>query len=673
MSLSLHGPGRGVADPIRLLSWNTRVDQIQSWCAENSERADSYSSELTLPYARRILSLRLSLCGKPDTNQRQMQGSAMRADESPSQRSNLPSYQANVLQQLVSDQELFENVVQVLPKLRGISVQADFYGANWRAKPRISGRGVDIFEYDASSSRGDFSRARSSSSAASAAAGTWPWSRRSSSWSRGSTSSRQTDSRWPNADVGVPYAAVAHCDLDCHVNEALEILFSSETIQYESSMRALWGKKFKRGDQLRSQAFKGDLRSMLPSDRTDWDAGENPNDLTQPGWIAVTTTSLAPKNSLSITGKHEQRLCFTTYTQKSTTKNEAVFLMRTLPKEVHDQIVERSGRSALRGGIDHIAVGYHLVGRYNEITGHRTRMVMCAYVSTSSGNETPEVMHWRVGRNDANDQGNAEAKHIVMMLAKATIDFEKIIRRRRLGLQSFAFATTGRGNSIEPSCAVCGKDFGFLRRDRFCRLCGHMVCRSCSRRYEVEAIAGRVRKTRICFACASRVESCVLNTHGDVSEKKSTVSAWCETVEEADDEDDDHYRFHHQEFDRTLDVPVDALESPKAGHQLAEALFSPHPLDRARALEVVRKAVQQVTQEKTDHTKPLDPVLVHKYLEVKHRLTRISSKHFSFEATDSGRSFPVFCQRPLLSGFADRRLSDESPLRFELCDPFEFE
>lgn len=578
-----------------------------------------------------------------------------------SHQSALPSHQRYALTQLLSDQELYENVIQVLPNLRAVSAAQGFFGPNW--KPKSTRHNVQIHEYD------NFSSPLSTRPRAMSAAGTtgfWAWARSPSARSHGSIASLNLPvsygSAWPHASAGVPYAAVAQCTLNCHLDEALDALFSSEAIQHESSMRALWGKKFKRGDQLRSQPFKRDLRAVTPSDHFGRHTEEKVNAFTESGWIAANTAILAPKHGINLAGKHDrtQRLCFSSYTQKSTTKNEAVFLMKSLPKDIQYQLIDTSDRSALRGGIDHIAVGYHLTGHYNDISGHQTRLVMCAYVSTFSGNERPEVMQWRVGLHDASDSANSEAKHVVMMLAKATRNFEKVIRRRRMGQQPFLYVMAERESFMETNCAVCDREFGFVRRAQFCQLCGHLVCRSCSQKYEVEPLSGGVRKNRVCYTCAGRIHNCVFKSQESFGTKKSTVSSLYETIEEADD-DDDYYQGKRQKFDRTLVLPVDDLESPRPGHQLAEALFSPHPLDRARALEVLKKAVKQVTEEKTDVNKPLDPVLIEKYLEAKQRLTTISSNDFSIDDMDSGRSFPVFYQQSFGSG---RSVASDKERRF---------
>ncbi|GAB9472828.1 hypothetical protein Gpo141_00009994 [Globisporangium polare] len=570
-----------------------------------------------------------------------------------STRSNLPSHQRYALTQLLSDQELYENTIQVLPNLRAVSAAQGFFGPSWKSKS--TRHNVTIHEYDNFSSS-LHTRPRAMSTAGTTGAGFWAWARSPSARSHGSIASLNPPpsyghgSSWPDVSAGVPYAAVARCTLNCNLEEAIDALFSNEEIQHESSMRALWGKKYKRGDQLRSQPFKRDLRSVLPSDHFGRNSERKANDHTESGWIGVNTAVLAP-HGINLAGKHDrtQRLCFSSYTQKSTTKNEAVFLMKTLPKDLQYQLIDTSDRSALRGGIDHIAVGYHLTGHYNEITGHQTRLVMSAYVSSFSGNERPEVMQWRMGLHDASDSANSEAKYIVMMLAKATRKFESVIRRRRLGQHPFIYVMAERASFTEPNCGVCDREFGFVRRAQFCQLCGHLVCRSCSQKYEVEPLSGGVRKNRVCYTCAGRIHSGAFKPQQSLGSKKSTVSSYYETIEEADD-DDDYYQGKRQKFDRTLVLPVDDLQSPKPGHQLAEALFSPHPLDRARALEVLKKAVKQVTEEKPEASKPLDPVLIGKYLEAKQRLTNITSNDFSSDDFDSGRSFPVFYQQSFGSG-----------------------
>lgn len=631
------------------------------------------------------------------------------------QRSYLPSHQRDVLTKELTDQELYEHVIQVLPNIRAVASAPAFRGPSWRLKRDEPG--VQLHEYDSFVSHEPTGRPRAMSSAG--ALQRWPWTRwQSDNRLNGSAVSHipapltpapslVRTSGWPSLASGVPYAVVVQCELHCDVTEALDALFSSETVRHDATMRALWGKKFKRGDQLRSEPFEpprsaradtcADVRSR---DRATTTTATDKSS----GWLAVNATAIAPKHDLHVSTtrhSHAQHLCFTTYSQHTPALNEAFFVMKTLPKYVHEQVVETTERSALRGSTDHIAVGYHLVGHYNDMTGYQTRLVMCAYVSAFPGTEHPDVMQWRMGLRAAHDRVNTDAKHAVQLLARAACEFDNVVRRRRFGRHAFGHVSTVAAmlpTHAPTHCDVCEKAFGLLRRHERCELCGHAVCRRCSRKYDVEPLAsGSVRKHRVCYTCVRRVE---LRAFAPRSGNASTASTWYETVEEPDRSSDDnggratndtqddsvdqyYQTTKHATFDRTLVLPADVLASPKPGHQLAEALFSPHPLDRARALEVLKVAVQQVTaQPATEWNKPLDPALVGKYLEARQRLSRISSKGSATyddtatpppptttAETDSGRGgFPVFYQPAMRKTSSSSARSAPFAMASPYCD-----
>lgn len=490
----------------------------------------------------------------------------------------------------VSDQDLYDHVIGVLPKLRHVAQRQDFKHAPWSVKEKQ--QGVKLFEID---HRGAVCP-RSSSFAAlpspSPSSRPFPFASPASSRSNRSAAGHN---QWPNARSGVPYAVVAHCELNCHVDEATSVLFSRDEMAYDASMRALWGDKyFQRGDLLRSREFQpmtvqhdhqssdawqqqpssaayASGRASISSSAVSAAAGstiQDPEILHDDGHIAVHATSVRARTSLrSLTqAGRSQTLCFASYTQRLAAQNEAFCVMKTLPRGLHEQLVSstkplspprhRNGhsnsnsyreslgsigssasqsgddrRSPLRygSGLDHIAMGYYLKGVYSAVSGHHTRLVLCAYASSFAGEERPEVMNWRLGlhggpRNSHESQALAQARHIVRLLAKATHEFERIIRRRRFGQHAFTYfplerpsdgSASSRKNSdlalyeTPETCRVCNRRFGFLRRDYYCQLCGHMVCRECCRRYEVELIAGKVRKNRVCYPCVARVDNSI--------------------------------------------------------------------------------------------------------------------------------------------------------------------
>lgn len=490
----------------------------------------------------------------------------------------------------VSDQDLYDHVIGVLPKLRHVAQRQDFKHASWSVKEKQ--QGVKLFEIDHRGAVCPRSSSFAALPSASPSSDPFPFASPASSWSNRSTAGQH---QWPNARSGVPYAVIAHCELNCHVDEAASVLFSRDEMAYDASMKALWGDKyFQRGDLLRSREFHplaeqdddnqtSDAWQQLSSSAAyassqasiSSSAVSAAAELSQQqqhqhdaGHIAVHATSVRARTSLrSLTqAGRTQTLCFASYTQRLAAQNEAFCVMKTLPRGLHEQLLSSTkplspprhhhdhssssssysyrdslGSVGSQGGdnrysplrygsgLDHIAVGYYLKGVYSAVSGHHTRLVLCAYASSFAGEERPEVMHWRLGLNGGPRSGHesqalAQAKHIVRLLAKATHEFERVIRRRRFGQHAFTYfplerpsdsSTSSRKNSdvalyeTPESCRVCNRRFGILRRDYYCQLCGHMVCRECCRRYEVELIAGKVRKNRVCYPCVARVDSSI--------------------------------------------------------------------------------------------------------------------------------------------------------------------
>ncbi|KAG3146428.1 hypothetical protein PI124_g20642 [Phytophthora idaei] len=106
---------------------------------------------------------------------------------------------------------------------------------------------------------------------------------------------------------------------------------------------------------------------------------------------------------------------------------------------------------------------------------------------------------------------NSEAKHVLNVLTKSLRQFERVVRRRRFGFQTFIYFPTGYDDVSRKACSTCSKRFHFFRRDFFCHLCGHMVCDECSQLYEVESRVGQLRRNRCCLQCVHCVDSCVFD------------------------------------------------------------------------------------------------------------------------------------------------------------------
>ncbi|KAI9914521.1 hypothetical protein PsorP6_008130 [Peronosclerospora sorghi] len=340
---------------------------------------------------------------------------------------------------------------------------------------------------------------------------------------------------WPRHDPNVTYAVSTQVTINCRLEEALTMLFSRDTLQFDASMSALFGaRKYKRGKLLVSHEFHNQLAGDSDErDATDGDDQEV-NGLSQPHWLALQSVVLRSRRSLNpmIAARRtsrRQRLCFAVYSQHCPSTNEAFYTMRTVPKPIHHQFTgmtdpRSSSGQAIRHDVDHLAVGYHLTSSYSDLNGYQTSIVMTAYVCNAPASRTTDVSKMRSTlwpKSQSPDGSvssrrpavaNAEAKYVVNLLAKATASFERLVHRRRLGSQPFIYVPTSREPAPSHSCTMCRGIFGLLRPQRACHLCAQRVCRECSRKFDVEPMPRRVRRNRICFTCVAKVDASVFQS-----------------------------------------------------------------------------------------------------------------------------------------------------------------
>ncbi|KAE8981881.1 hypothetical protein PR001_g23876 [Phytophthora rubi] len=642
---------------------------------------------------------------------------------------------------LVTDRELFTTAASVVPKLRAVVEYRKDAGRSssvWQAAPsdrqhppcwvvKKKQHGAEISEFDRAklASADGPNWFRGSARATNA--------RHSMIESRGSLYTRDafmgehTHSevrarelvRWPVNDLNVTYAVSAHVTLSCRLDEAMTMLFSRDSLQFDSSMGALFGaRKYKSGDLFVSREFRKSLRTVMAMESENAPCWEDDdlNDLSQPGWVALQSVVLRSRRSLNpmAAAKHtsrRQRLCFAAYSQYCPDTSEAFYTMKTLPKPMHDKFTrrrdERASEQAIRGDMDHIAAGYHLASSYSDLSGHQTRIIMTAYVSSPPAPKVqPRSRFWGRDQHGASARryahaiANAEAKYVVNLLAAATTSFEQLVRRRRLGYQPFRHIPVNHG-ADQDNCSVCLKSFGLLRPQRFCQLCAHRVCRECSRKFDVEPVARRVRRNRICFACVANVDASVFQQENPLLNASfpRTSTAATAGIRISDDEGGDSatgvkistafydillksdegsrntqsagaeeevarsrqtsFAARAKRLNRSSSAATATSFSSTPGRQLADALFSSDPLTRARALEVVRQVVKQVTSDSAPtsststasssstfnpsvpilHPQYPDRDMVDRYLEARLHLSSISMSGHAI-GTDSSDDMP---------------------------------
>ncbi|GMF43636.1 unnamed protein product [Phytophthora fragariaefolia] len=468
---------------------------------------------------------------------------------------------------VMADQEICDDIVATVPKLN-TAVIRDTYGRRWKQSHRR--HGVDLFELT-------------------------------------TTPGEEA----VHEDLDIAYAVVAKAELRCHLNEVLNVLVTHESNTYESTMKALVGNKFKKGDVLFSQrrVLSSELRRQsVVASRFDMEKDEDESP--EQALIGVNVATLRPRMPVDLggTNKKTQKLCFSTFTQQYPGQDRAVHIMKTLPKELHDQLISRSDRTALRNEIDHLSVGFHIQSTHNSqgfagSNTHVTRIFAHGYASptpptqfgertglTSSMSSKSSILASNAAELARRRESvmNPEAKHVLNVLTKSLRQFERVVRRRRFGFQTFIYFPTGYDDpSLEQACSICSKRFHLFRRDFFCHLCGHMVCGECSQLYEVEAQVGQLRRNRCCLQCVHRVDSCVFDDEDLLEALGPAVVAVDDALWYNDDK-------HHLAAGG-VDVDTESMTSDSSSaEELSEQLYSEVPSENSKALDFLGRLVSPV-------------------------------------------------------------------------------
>ncbi|EEY53958.1 uncharacterized protein PITG_07635 [Phytophthora infestans T30-4] len=349
-----------------------------------------------------------------------------------------------------SDQEICDDILATIPKLHSIVING-VKGGRWKQR-NVKG-GVQLSEMEPNYSPVD-----------------------------------------PDDDLDILHETVAATELRCHLNEALSVLLHQDSNAYDTTMKALHGKRFKKGEVLFRQRVAFDTNSQeqarVPVDGND--------DTPQQGVITVASATLRPSAGLLLPSrhKHTQQLLFSTCTHQYPDKKRAVHVMKTVPKSVHDQVLPSSDRSSLRRQLDHIAVGFDL--QFTPRPGGSSRQTTRIFAHAYASDRPSSAFREETGENRAASVAKKRE-------AAARIHASDLSRRRTALMNPEARHVM---RVLTESVAQFERSFHFFRRDFYCQLCGHMVCRDCSQLYEVEARIGEVRKNRCCVRCVVRVDSC---------------------------------------------------------------------------------------------------------------------------------------------------------------------
>ncbi|RLN36967.1 hypothetical protein BBJ28_00011673 [Nothophytophthora sp. Chile5] len=496
-------------------------------------------------------------------------------------------------------------------------------------------------------------------------------------------------------DMDIVYAVLATTEIECHVNEVLNVLTSHKTSRdLEASMKALIPRrKVRHGEVLLQprctmlddasiRPIRVGKPRFKPGGKTVSFASDHDTEglaASEQALVSVNMTRFRSKRRIDLSGrlrnrhKRSQQLCLATLTQQFVDQQRAVHVIKTLPRKMHNQMApldeKHQQRSVLGTGLDHIAVGFDIQTRTVHCGGARgttqmTRIVAHGYASVASPElfgehnqktlpsySSTDVAHYRAMHV------TAEAKHVIDLLTTSLRRFERVIRRRRLGLQSFVyFKPELRPSDLRAleTCGVCLKRFSLLRREFFCQLCGHMSCADCSRLYEVEARVGEVRKNRICVRCIVNVDSCAF-------EDEDIVAALGPAVVAQEDESEDEWV---SDSDAPLNtgstVSCSDSDSATSSDELAARLCSEDATERSLALETLDHLVN--SQIKLTGGGPLKPKQIRKDIENHLRRTLRGTECKLPGGEDSSFSIAPFERDYPLEFDGDRTMNPSHPI-----------
>ncbi|KAL3659924.1 hypothetical protein V7S43_015225 [Phytophthora oleae] len=496
----------------------------------------------------------------------------------------------------LSDQEIVTDLLATLPKLKAAVDDHENRAPNWLRKSK-SGDSVEIFELlPTRDGKGD--------------------------------------------DMDIVHSVVATIEIECHLNEVLNVLTSHKTNHdLEASMRAIIPKKKVRQGEVLLQPHATTLdgapirRTRLTQkssrgksvrfDNTSIPEDEDEDaDTERKVLVSVSMTRFKSKRRLDLQGRlrnrHQrlQKLCLATLTHQFVGQQRAVHVIKTLPRSVHDQLApieeKMQSRSVLGSGLrglDHISVGFDIQTRNVHCIGARgaaqsTRIIAHGYASVTPpeqfGQQQQRTMTSYSPSELANYRSshvNAEAKHVIELLTTSLMQFERVIRRRRLGLQTFIKIRPGdRGGDRQSfqTCEVCNNRFSLLRREFYCQLCGHVCCSDCSKLYEVEENVGQVSKKRLCVRCITNVDSCIFEDEDFMAALGPAVIDDYEYDEDFDEDYESECEYDRRDDNDTYasgsTLACSEFESGGSPDDVSE-LYPENVLERSRALQTLDKLV----------------------------------------------------------------------------------
>ncbi|TYZ65724.1 hypothetical protein PybrP1_006272 [[Pythium] brassicae (nom. inval.)] len=260
-------------------------------------------------------------------------------------------------------------------------------------------------------------------------------------------------------------------EIRCSVAELVHILRPEDEAEHNAVMQALYRKDYIYGSSAR----------VVPVAASDPAAPVEPQ-------LAVKTSTFVRANVLA---KHEQ-WCYLEHFQHTKAADPGAGFTVTIASMREDEL--RAGKSAGRERVNdlHGVVAGYLVERVPRESLLRVLFYAQFTDATSAGVK------------GLASSGTTRAR--LAFLAKGAARLPEVVRRRRLGAQTFADRAAFAASNTR--CVCCTKSLRLFSKKKRCALCGYFVCDKDWSIQSVETRSGGVTAARVCARCMEAVEYC---------------------------------------------------------------------------------------------------------------------------------------------------------------------
>nr|CCA17783.1 GAF sensor protein putative [Albugo laibachii Nc14] len=290
--------------------------------------------------------------------------------------------------------------------------------------------------------------------------------------------------RLSHETVEYVYKMCSSIQLRASVNQIVDVLESPNVKSYVAAMKMTLGTNFVGGRYLFRQfrpLTSEQLEGLSPPSEPETETEPE----IEPSLIKVQAMRLRTK------GTHEpQDLYFGTCTQRLPSQKRAVIAWKTIPKIVHERLVDRQKCLCLQNDIQSIGVTFDI---QTNVRGNLTRVFALTTVRFRSKSG-------KVALGDV----PPPTRDVMSTLVNALYNLDHVIFQRKLGaLVVYPEPARSPGTG---KCVVCSKRSRWYRRTTSCGICRSTTCSKCVHGTQVWPQNSKQLDTQVCKLCLIRAE-----------------------------------------------------------------------------------------------------------------------------------------------------------------------